>query len=473
MASLISVEECESLTVKQLQSLYRDHVSRAQVSLMSTFGFGKRLVESADGVWITTRDGERILDFTGAVGVLNHGHNHPRILAARKRFHDLHRMEVHKAFFSPYVAALSHNVAQVLPGDLNISYFPNSGAEANEGAVKLAYKYHEGNRNTILRSDISFHGKLLATGSLTGSRENSFEFPGIPNVPYPYGDVGAVRELVAAHRKADGTSDVYAILVEPFSASTMRHWSEDALRELRELCTAEDIVLIFDEIYTGWGKTGSLFYFMRHEGLVPDVLTYSKSFGGGKASISGYTVREPLFRQAYDRLGDVILHTTTYYGFGEETATAIEAVNVAVEEDFPRRAREIEAVLGAGLERLQKEFPETITRVSGTGSLFGVFLDSGPAILNMAARLAPSGFAKDPKFRTKLVTSAVISELYREHGILTYFSPNGDTPLVVAPSLVVGREEIEQFLDALGKTLAKGLPRLLAKFVKDRVRAQW
>ena len=81
-------------------------------------------------------------------------------------------------------------------------------------------------------------------------------------------------------------------MVEPFSASSLRRWSESALRELRELCTDEDIVLIFDEIYTGWGKTGSLFYFMRHDGLIPDILTYSKSLGGGKASISGYTARE-------------------------------------------------------------------------------------------------------------------------------------------------------------------------------------
>ena len=96
--------------------------------------------------------------------------------AARKRFAEARRMEVHKAFFSPYLAALSHNIAALLPGDLSVSYFPNSGAEANEGAIKMAYKYHGGRRNTILRADISFHGKTLGAGSLTGSSENSFRF---------------------------------------------------------------------------------------------------------------------------------------------------------------------------------------------------------------------------------------------------------------------------------------------------------
>jgi len=473
MSDLISLDECEQLNVKQVHELYRKYISRSQVSLMTTFGFGRELVERAEGPYVYMRDGRKVLDFSGGVGVLNHGHNHPRILAARRRFAEAKRMEVHKAFFSPYLAALSHNVAQLLPGDLNISYFPNSGAEANEGAIKMAYKYHGGKRNTILRADISFHGKTLGAGSLTGSAENHFRFPGLPGiVVYPYGDVEAVRRAVAKARRPDGGCDVYAIMVEPFSASSLRRWSESALRELRELCDKEEIILIFDEIYTGWGKTGSLFYFMRHEGLIPDILVYSKSLGGGKASISGYTAREKIFRQAYDRLNDVILHSTTYYGFGEETATAIEAVNVVVEEDFPAKAREIERLLAPGLERLRKAHPDAIDRTEGAGALHGVFLNGGPKILNLAGKLAP-GFAHDPQFRTKLVTLSVIANLYREHNIMTYYSPNVENPLMVAPTLAVGPAEIEHFLDALDATLSKGLTRLLTSFVREKVASTW
>jgi putrescine aminotransferase len=469
----MSIEDCEQLTTRQVHDLYRRYISRSQVSLMTSFGFGRELVERAEGAWVYLRDGSRVLDLSGGVGVLNHGHNHPRVLAARRRFAQQQRMEVHKAFFSPYLAALSHNIAELLPGDLNISYFPNSGAEANEGAIKMAYKYHAGKRNTILRADISFHGKTLGAGSLTGSAENHFRFPGLPNiVVYPYGDLEAVRAAVAAARTPDGGCDVYALMVEPFSASSLRRWSEPALRELRELCTAEGIVLIFDEIYTGWGKTGSLFYFMRHPGLVPDILVYSKSLGGGKASVSGYTAREPLFRKAYDRLSDVILHSTTYYGFGEETATAIEAVNVVVEDDFPARAREIEAILAPGLERIRKTFPDTVERTAGVGSLYGVFLKGGPKLLDLAGKLVP-GFAGDPQFRTKLITLSVIAHLYREHKIMTYYSPNVENPLVVAPTLMIGPAELEYFLAALEETLAVGLRRLLMRFVSEKVTATW
>ncbi|WP_428965091.1 aspartate aminotransferase family protein [Micromonospora fluostatini] len=473
MPRLIGLDECEQLSVREVHDLYRRYVSKSQVSLMTTFGFGRELVERAEGAWVHMRDGSKVLDLSGGVGVLNHGHNHPRILAARARFAAERRMEVHKAFFSPYLAALSHNIAELLPGDLNISYFPNSGAEANEGAIKMAYKYHGGKRQTILRADISFHGKTLGAGSLTGSAENHFRFPGLPNaVIHPYGDVAAVRAAVDASRGPDGTSDVYALMVEPYSASSMRSWSEEALRELRRLCSDEDIVLIFDEVYTGWGKTGSLFYFTRYEGLLPDILVYSKSLGGGKASISGYTAREKLFRKAYDRLSDVILHSTTYYGFGEETATAIEAVNVVVEEDFPGRARQVEAILGPGLERLRKAYPDAVDRVAGVGSLHGVFLAGGPKLLDLAGKLVP-GFTKDPRFGTKLITLSVISHLYREHKIMTYYSPNVENPLMVAPTLMIEPADLEYFLQALDATLALGLRKLLTGFVREKVGAAW
>jgi acetylornithine/succinyldiaminopimelate/putrescine aminotransferase len=151
-SDLLTVADCERLQTRQVHKFYRRYVNRSQVTLMTSFGFGRELADHAEGCWIYTRDHRKILDFTGGVGVLNHGHNHPRILAARKRFQDQRRMEVHKTYFSPYVAALGHNLAQLLPGDLSMSFFPNSGAEAVEGAVKLAYRYHGGNRRQILHA---------------------------------------------------------------------------------------------------------------------------------------------------------------------------------------------------------------------------------------------------------------------------------------------------------------------------------
>ncbi|TBL29782.1 aspartate aminotransferase family protein [Verrucosispora sp. SN26_14.1] len=469
MPNLVSVEECERFTVREVHDLYRRYVNASQVNLMTSFGFGRELVERAEGAYLTLRDGRRVLDLTGGVGVLNHGHNHPRIVAARQRFAERRRMEVHKTYFSPYLAALGHNLAQLLPGDLSMSFLPNSGAEAVEGAVKLAYKYHGGRRGTILRADCGFHGKLLGSGGLTG--QPHFNFPTIPGiVPFAYGDLESVRSAIERH-----AGDVYALIVEPFSASTIQWCDEDFLRGVRELCDRHDIVLIFDEIYTGWGKTGSLFYFMRYPDLIPDVLTTSKSFGGGKSSISAFVARKPVFRKAYDNLTDALLQSTstTYYGMGEECVTAIEAINIVVEDDYPARARALERVLEPGLHRLAKEHPEAVGRVAGAGALWGVHIDGGPRILDLVGRLAPAGVARDPRFKAKLVTCAVINALYRDHDIFTYYTLNGRNPLVVGPSLVTEQADAQRAVDALGEVLDQGLTRLVTRFVTQKVGSLW
>ncbi|WP_406192682.1 aminotransferase class III-fold pyridoxal phosphate-dependent enzyme [Kitasatospora sp. NBC_01560] len=470
MSDLITFDDCQHLEIGRIHELYGKHVSRSQVALIGSFGFGRDLVDHAEGAWIHLRDGRRILDFTGGVGVLNHGHNHPRILAVRERFQRERRMEVHKNYFSPYVAALGHNLATLLPGDLNVSYFPNSGAEAVEGAVKLAYKYHGGRRGTILHTDIAFHGKLLGAGSLTASPEIHFPFPGIPGTDsFGYGDLDSFAAALDRHRGSDGGCDVYAVVLEPFSASSLRECSGQFLREVRRICTEQDIVLVFDEVYTGWGRTGELFDFMRHPGLVPDVLAMSKSFGGGKASISGYVAREPVFRKAYDNLADATLHSTTYYGFGEETATALEAVAVAVDEDFPGRATAIGSRLGAGLADLAARHPRLVAEARGRGALHGLFLHGGPQLPERIRSVLPGSFAKDPRAVPKLLTAAVVAALYRDHGVLTYFGSNREIALIAAPPLVAGPEEVDTFLSALDQVLGRGAARLLAGFVKEKV----
>jgi putrescine aminotransferase len=145
---------------------------------------------------------------------------------------------------------------------------------------------------------------------------------------------------------------------------------------------------------------------------------------------------------------------------------------VVVEDDFPARAREIDRVLRPGLENIAKSYPDVVGQVAGVGALWGVFLQGGPKVLDLAGKLAP-GFSSDPQFRTKLITLAVIAELFRTHSIVSYYSPNVENPLVVAPALVAEPADIEFFLDSLDKTLAKGLPRLLGRFVREKVAPRW
>ena len=149
---LLKVEDCEKLSNHEVRELYKKYINPAIERIFGAFDLGQEIVDHAEGVWIYTKNNEKILDATGGIGVLSHGHNNSRILNTRIKFQEQKRMEVHKTIFSPYMAALSHNIAQLLPGDLDFSFFCNSGAEAVEGAIKLAYKFHEGDRKIILHS---------------------------------------------------------------------------------------------------------------------------------------------------------------------------------------------------------------------------------------------------------------------------------------------------------------------------------
>ena len=466
---LIKSQEIENFTLEKVQDLYNNYVSSSQIKLLSSFEFGNDLAETSKGIYIFTKKGKKIYDFTGGFGVLNHGHNHDRILKARINFQNQNKVEVHKNFLCPYLAALSFNISQILPGDLNVSYLPNSGAEANEGAIKLAYKYHNGKRKYILHSNISFHGKLLATGSISSSPEVKFKFPGLTNTDqFIWNDINDLKNKIEQYKAKDGSSDIYAIIIEPFSASSLLECSEDFLRELRKLCSNNKIILIFDEIYTGWGKTGEFFYFMQYDNLVPDILTMSKSFGGGKSSISCFTTTKKIFEKAYGVLTDSTIHSTTYNAFGEESVTALEAINIAVEDDYPHKAKMVGEKIFENLNKLKDKYPNYIKEIRGKGCLQGILFDTGPDIFKKILSFIPSSITKDNRFIDKLVVSAVIDTLYIEHNILTSLGQNKEICLWISPPIIVNQDEINYFFSCLDKVLEKGFTNIISSFVKKK-----
>ena len=469
---LLSYQDALSLSQEKTFEFYRKYINSSQVDLISSFGFGNDEVEYAKGCYIYTKCGKKILDVTGGIGVLGHGHNHDRILKVRSHFSENNKMEVHKNYFSPFLAALSHNVAKLLPEDLNISYFPNSGAEAVEGAIKMAYKFHKGERKYILHSNISFHGKLLGAASLTGSPELDFSFPKIPNVEsFGYNDIQSIESQINDLKKDSGESDIYAIIIEPLNASSMLSCSQEFLQKLRQLCTKHGIVLIYDEVYTGWAKTGELFSFMKFPNVCPDIVTYAKSFGGGKSSISGYTTRDYIFRKAYDNSNDATLHSTTYNGFGEETVTAIEAINIIINDNYVEKAKFIGEALEPSLTQLKEKFPNVIEEVRGSGALWGLIIDPGALgkVFKGMSKLLPGKLFKDKRLVKKIFTASIISHLYDKHKILTYFGSNEDIPLIISFPLIAKKEENDIVIKALEETFSNGLLKLASKFIKNKL----
>ena len=287
---MIKSTDIKSLEYPEILSLYKDFVNPQQAKLFAGLSTNKSVPIKAEGIDITLANGEIIKDFTGGLGVLNHGHNHPRILKTRTEFQKNKHMEVSKLYLSPYVAALSKNIAELFPKNLDISYFCNSGAEAIEGALKICHKSFSNKRSVVLSSDRSFHGKTMGALSVSNADEMTYQFPQLlDNKTYEFNNSSNLKSIVESAVDSSGNCNIFAILVEPFSASSFELTSDNFLIEAKEISKKYSIPLIFDEIYTGFFKTGPLFNFMRTS-IVPDIVVYSKSFGGGKSSISGYTL---------------------------------------------------------------------------------------------------------------------------------------------------------------------------------------
>ena len=471
---LLSLQESESLNINSVKEMYKKYSNNGFVNINSSLGWGSEFAASASGQYIFTENGEKILDFTGGLGVLSHGHNHPRIINARINYQKNNKMEVHKNYFSKYTAALSHNIAKILPENLDNSFFCNSGAEAVDGALKLAYKYHQGKRKIVLHSDKAFHGKLIGAGSVSasdpfvkGDAKFSFQkFQGTDS--FVFNSITSLEEKIKEHVGNKGESNIYSVIIEPFSCSILKPCSKEFLYKTVQLCKKYNIVLIFDEIYSGWCKTGHLFYFMKYD-ICPDILVTSKSFGGGKSSISAYITRKNIYDRAYNSLAGAFLHTTTYNGFGEECATAIEAINIMIEDDYCSKSNQIENWMKPLLIDLKGKHNKIIKDIRGTGCHYGIIFNSEYERFKSLIQLIPNSFFKDPLFLDKLIVTAVMDHMYRNNKIIMTITANDDVALLMSPSLIVEKEDVNNCIKALDETLSNGIIALVSSLLKRKI----
>lgn len=461
---ILTVDDCEKLSTEELKEIYRRHISPSLVEVLDSFSFADETIESAEGVWLYTKSGNKILDVSGGGGVLSLGHNPPGVLASRIRFQQEKKPEVCKLFFNRYTAALAHNISCLMPGDLNYTHYCNSGAEAVEGALKMAFKYHESKRDIVLHSDIAFHGKLLASGSLRAREKKEFSFQEVlKHESFAYGDIDSLYEKVSAFK-----GRVYAIIVEPFSASHIKSLSNDYLQKLRRICDENEIILIFDEIYTGWYKTGPMMSFMN-SGIVPDVVAISKSLGAGKATISAFVATDKLTQKVYGKTKDAFLHSTTYFGYPEECLTAIEALNLFQDPAIYERPGIIEKISHERMKELVKKFPDVIEGFRGRGALHGIIFKNQGSLIEKVLSYIPGDFPIGEKIIEKLIIASVTERLFTKHRIHCIFTTFGLACLQFAPPLVITDKEIHMFFNALEDVLAEGIPNLVIDFTKKKL----
>lgn len=455
--------DIETMPPSEKIELLNQYVNPGMMKLFKILGFDRPWGISAQGTQISLRDGRQILDMTGGSSVLGLGHNHPRILQIRKKFSEEKTMEVCKTLASPYVAALANNMAQLLPGDLQYSFFCESGAAAIEGALKLAQKYAGKERQGIVYCDHSFHGKSHAAMSISSLEESRQHFQLLEKCyQVPFGNADALEALFQSRLLPKSKNpDVCAFVLEAIHGSRIMFPPQGYLKHARELCAKYNVLMIMDEIYIGFGRTGHWFAF-ESENIVPDIVCYSKAFGGGKASIAGYTARRDVFLKAYGKTSDSMIHSSTYSGMSEECATALEAINILKDEQLIENANEIGPYFQEKLEVLKQKYPKRIKDIRGKGLLWGIELNPFADTLKP---LIEKVFPEKTGSVYALTGAIMLSELFHEYNILAYTGLTQRNLLVFSPPLIIKKQEIDQALEALESIVKTNWATLCQKFL--------
>ncbi len=341
---------------------------------MATYGPKTLAFVRGEGCWLITKDDQRYLDCGSGIAVNVLGHAHPKLVAALteqagKLWHtsNLYEIEGQETLAAKLVATTFADVV----------FFCNSGAEACEGAIKTARRYHYVNgapdRHRIITFEGAFHGRTLATLSAAGNPKHldgfGPEMPGFDHVPF--GDVAAVEAAL--------TDETAAIMVEPVQGEGgVRVLPSDVLTKLRELCDDNGVLLILDEVQTGVGRTGHLFAHQASD-VWPDIMAVAKGLGGG------FPIGAVLATNEAAKGMTAGTHGSTFGGNPLATAVAGTVLDIVSAPDFLQSVKDKALRFKQGLAALKDTHPTLVEDVRGTGLLLGLKLTCEPADLVKAA----------------------------------------------------------------------------------------
>lgn len=383
-------------------------IERGLTSVAATYGRYPMVAASGKGCWLTDIDGKRYLDFLAGVAVNNLGHCHPKVVAAIQQQAEK-LLHCSNFYHIPQQIELAELLCEHSFGDR--VFFCNSGAEANEAALKLVRKYsietYGPERTEIITASASFHGRTIGGISATGQDKVRHGFgPVVPGFSYvPFGDIDALGAATTARS--------CAIMLEPVQGEGGVNVPPSGyLQAVRELCDKQELLLIFDEVQVGCGRTGSLFAY-QHDAVEPDVMTLAKALAGG-APIGAMIAKEK-----YAAALGPGTHGSTFGGNPLMAAAALAALKVLLEDDILENCVSMGNYLRQQLEALQEKY-DFIVEVRGRGLMLGMELN-----------IEGSEMVKTALERGLLINCTV--------GKVLRF----------VPPLTVNRDEIDQMLEIL------------------------
>ncbi|MBQ3038047.1 MAG: aspartate aminotransferase family protein [Clostridia bacterium] len=377
--------------------------------------FGKRLnvaFDRGEGIRLYSTEGEQYYDFLGGIAVNALGHSHPKFVNRLKEQLDklLHTSSL---YYIENQAKLAQKLCENSCADK--AFFCSTGAEANEGAIKLAkiYFYKKGKENyEIISLDKSFHGRTLATVAATG--QEKYQKPYRPLTP---GFIQVEPDNIDAVYNAV-TDKTAAIMIELIQGeSGVYPMSVEYVKKLRELCDEKGIILIFDEVQTGMGRTGEYFAH-QYYGVEPDIFTSAKALGGGIPI--GAIGAKDFVAQAFEP-GD---HGTTFGGNPFATAAGLGVFEIYEEEKILENVKVMSAYFMSELEKIKEKHTDKIVELRNAGLLIGI---------ELKGEYARDTFNK--MFEKKYLTSLCKNTLR------------------IAPPLIITKQDIDGFINVLDEIL--------------------
>ncbi|QUY41367.1 acetylornithine transaminase [Acaryochloris marina] len=392
--------------------------------VMTTYGRFPIALERGQGCRVWDTDGREYLDFVAGIATCTLGHAHPALVAAvTAQIQTLHH--VSNLYYIPPQGDLAHWLTQ--HSCANRAFFCNSGAEANEGAIKLARKYAHTvldiEQPIILTADASFHGRTLATITATAQPKYQKNFdPLVPGFEYvPFNDLAALKDKIATLDQDQ--RQVAAILLEPLQGEGgVRPGQQAYFQGVRQICDETGILLILDEVQVGVGRTGKLWGY-QNLGIEPDVFTLAKGLAGGipigaLLSKEFCSVLQP---------GD---HASTFGGNPFACAAALAVLDTLETENLLENSAQRGEQLRAGLHTLKSQYPNLIAEVRGWGLINGLVL----------------------KAEVELTSIEVIKAAMAAGLLLV---PAGPKVIRFVPPLVVSGAEVDKALQTVQQALAE------------------
>ncbi len=368
--------------------------------------------------------GREYIDWLGGYGLLSHGWSHPEVIEAVQS-QLLHNPMPSQELIDPLRWVLSRIIADITPGNLKYCFFAGSGTEANEWAIKLAKMYTK--KAGFIVAVKGFHGKTMGSLSLIGKkdyREPVGQMYGWPVYHVPYGDALAVeKQLQICEEIGVG---IAAVMMEPIQGEA---WAivppDDFWPRIRAATKKHGVLLIADEVQTGLGRTGKLWW-VDHWWVVPDIMTMGKALGGGVMPISAFVSTEEIWQSMMHP--NPFIHTTTTGGGALACSAAIAAIQIVLRDNFPKLAEEKGKYIMKKMQKLVKKYPEIYESVSGKWLLIA------------------------QHFHSAEIGYQVTAELFK-NGVLIAGTLNSAITSRIEPPIIISYDEIDRGMKALEKSL--------------------